>query len=120
MNDKVSQSKIDHDGKQLIIKNNETRLVKLPSKIEEIIEFDDVIVVRVYPQNKEFINENIFGVSYFGEILWQIKPIKHVFKKSPYTSIFKKGNSVKAHNWDGTDLIIKPFTGDIKKEEYSK
>lgn len=117
---KLERLRIDIEENKLLITNGEIKIAILPSKIEELEKFNHVIVVRIHPKSETFINENIFGISYTGEIVWQIKYLKHVFAHSPYTSIFKLGELIQAHNWDGTDVIINPATGDIIQEGYSK
>ncbi len=50
-------------------------------------QFEKALVVRIHPEATKFLNENIFGILYDGKILWQIKPIKYVYKDSPYTGM---------------------------------
>ena len=120
MNDINSQPKISFDKNELIIMGYEKTLIKLPARIEQIEQFNDVVIVRVHPKGEIFINENIFAVSHTGKLLWQIKVVKHVTKHSPYTGMVKKESLLKVHNWDGTDLVIDPNSGKIIDESYSK
>jgi hypothetical protein len=103
-----------------ILKGNEKKITYFQTPIEGIEQFDQVLVVMIYPEGENFLNENIFGVSYDGEILWQIKPIKHSDKRSPYVGIFRKGNYVKIYNWNGKNFIIDPNTGEAISEGYNK
>ncbi len=112
--------KVTSEQMNLVISNDTVTTVIMPSLIKQIIEFDQMVVVRLQPNIAKFINENIFGVSYSGKIKWQIATRKYVFEKSPYTNISKDGQMLKAHNWDGTDLLIDPVTGDILKSSYSR
>ncbi len=120
MNNMNIQPKISFDKNELTIIGSEKMLIKLPSTIEQIEQFNDVVIVRVHPKGERFINENIFAVSYGGEMLWQIKTVKHVAKHSPYTGMVKKETLLKVHNWDGSDLVIDPCSGQIIDESYSK
>ena len=94
--------------------------VELPYEIKQVEQFDNNLVVRLkIPLGIRF-NENIFGISYEGKILWQIEPRKHPTSVSPYTNLAREGDSVYVFNWDGTDLVLDPYTGKILKEGYSK
>ena len=120
MNDMNIDLKISFDKNELVIIGSEKTLTMLPSKIEQAEQFNDVVIVRVHPRGERFMNENIFAVSYSGKIVWQIKAVKHVAEHSPYTSMIKKENLLKVHNWDGSDLLIDPQSGQIINESYSK
>ena len=96
------------------------KMINFPSPIKQIEQFDKVIVVRIHPKADKFLNENIFGVSYDGKILWQIEKLKYVYKDSPFTGMGREGDFVKLCNWDGTDLIVNPETGKIIQKGYSK
>ena len=64
---------INFENNSLIISvGNDKKTVKFLSPIKQIEQFDKVIIVRVHPKTDNFLNENIFGVSYDGEIIWQI------------------------------------------------
>lgn len=94
--------------------------VKFPWPIAELLEFDTSLVVRLEPESGVIFNENIYGVSFSGQILWQIKKVKHIYNDSPYTKIIKLDNSLKVFNWDGDEFIINPLTGEILEKSYNK
>jgi len=116
----MSKKAVTVDDSKLEITDDGVTTVVLPSSIKQFLEFDQIVIVRIQPKCSSFINENIFGVSYSGKIVWQIAERKYVFARSPYTNISKEGQLLKAHNWDGTDLVIDPQSGNVLKASYSR
>ncbi len=109
------------EDKLVIAANDGINNVNFDSKIKQVEQFDNLLIVRVNPKTKAgFLNENIFGVSFDGKILWQIEVLPHVYENSPYTGMSKEGESIKLCNWDGTDLIVNPVSGKIIKKGHSK
>ena len=86
----------------------------------EVIDFPDVVVVMLNVSPAQICNENVFGVSYDGDKLWQIEKKSHVYKNSSYTGLFKKGENVVLSNWDGLELTVSPITGKVLSERYGK
>lgn len=94
--------------------------VKFPYDVAQVLDFSNVFVVRIESPLKSRFNENVYGVSYDGKILWQVGPRKYVYEDSPYTGMIKEDEKVKLFNWDGTELLVNPMTGRVLKEEYGK
>lgn len=94
--------------------------VDFPYPVAETVIFSDVVIVRVEPPVGIIFNENIFGISLTGDLLWQIKTLKHVYGDSPYTSVKEVVSGIKLSNWDGDDVIVNPKTGSILQVGYSK
>lgn len=112
---------INFKNNSLIINNGgKKKRINFLSKIKQIELFDKVVVVRIDPKLDKFLNENIFGVSYDGEILWQIEKLKYAYKDSPFTGMGREGDFIALCNWDGTDLIVNPETGAIISKAWSK
>jgi len=88
--------------------------------IRQAVLFEEKLLVRIEPEVRKICNENVFCVSLEGKILWQIAPTPHIYVDSPYTGIGKDGKYAKLYNWDGTDLIVNPSTGEIIKKSFSK
>lgn len=86
--------------------------------IADIVAFDDAVVVRLNSPSDKHFNENVFGVSYDGKILWQIEKKEHVYDESPYTYIGQRDDNVILFNFDGLELTVEPATGKILKEEH--
>lgn len=109
-----------HDNILEITDGENFKSVSFRYRIDEILYFENFCMVMIEPGIGQTLNENIYGVSIDGDILWQIAPIPHAYARSSYTGMGKVGDKVKLSNWDGTDLIINPATGDILEKSYSK
>jgi hypothetical protein len=88
--------------------------------IAEVLDFDDVLVVRVDPEPGSKDNENIFGVDAIGAIIWKVPARKYIYDDSPYTGAMKAGKDIKLFNWDGTELLVNPSTGGVVQETYGR
>lgn len=105
------------DG-QLIIGDKQ---IEFPYPIAEMLEFSEIIVVRFEVPPKSGLNENVFGVNYDGEVVWQIPQQIHVREDSPYTSINRENyNEVGCYNWDATLYIVNSMTGKVVGKEFLK
>lgn len=90
-------------------------------EVEQFIQFDNFIVVRIETPVSIIFNENVFGLSEEGEIMWQIEHKEFIHNNSPYTNIKLLDNGqVRLSNWDGTHLEIEPLTGEILREFWVK
>ena len=88
--------------------------------IAEVLNCDDVLVVRIDPDPGSKDNENIFGVDANGAVVWKVPARKYIYDDSPYTGIKKVGNNVQLFNWDGTELLVDPSTGGVVQETYGR
>lgn len=88
--------------------------------VASVVEFDDFVVVLLDVPPDQSHNENVYGVSREGNVLWQVPPRKHVYANSPYTYAERKGDSVFLSNWDGLELTVDAATGVILSESYGK
>ena len=121
MNNHSSKCPVKINGSELIIESENMHKITLSSKIQKTEEFDNAIVVMVHPNTSTFLNDNVFGVSYDAKILWQVMSLKHIaYKHSPFTGMVRMGKNIKLCNWDGTDLIVDPTTGEVIEKRYSK
>lgn len=117
----ISKKKYEIENSHLMIFDGVKIKVKLPYPVYKVEAFDDCLVVLLIGEDGYFpINENIFGVSYDGKILWQIEKVEHVNRDSPYTGMSKKDNLLLAYNWDGFDYQINPKTGKIINRKFVK
>jgi hypothetical protein len=110
---------IDYSVEKNILKVKSEE-VQFDWPIAEIVAFNDILVVRVEPDPGVCFNENVFGVSANGEIVWAVEKLKHVYGDSPYTKIIAKDEHVKLFNWDGDELLVDPFTGKITAMGYGR
>lgn len=121
MNNKLSNFTVIFEKNSLNICNeNGKKIINFQSPIEQIEQFDEIIVVMVYPKTNNFLNENLYGVSYDGKILWQVEKIEHVDRDSPYTGMGEENGLLGAYNWDGFDYLIDPKTGKILDKKFVK
>lgn len=88
--------------------------------IDKILEINNSYVVLLEVPVKILFNENIYGVSNSGKIIWQIDKTRHVYEKSPYTNIFIEKGKIWAFNWDGMAHELNEKTGKIISEKYLK
>jgi hypothetical protein len=109
------------DNKRLkLLGSEDEKIIIFDFPIRQVIKFHDCFVVRLEPDVGQIYNENVFGISNEGKILWQIETMSHVYKDSPYTWLGQEGDIAKLSNWDGADLVIEPYTGRIIKKSYSR
>ena len=59
-------------NKLYITLGGDKKTIEFPYAIGEIEIFDDCIIIMIDPPIKTTFNENIYSVSYDGNILWQI------------------------------------------------
>lgn len=88
--------------------------------IAEVLNCDEVLVVRVDPDPGSKDNENVFGVHANGAIVWKVPARTYIYDDSPYTGTMKAGKNVKLFNWDGTELLVNPSTGGVVQETYGR
>jgi len=105
------------NGKSLIVSG---KSIKFPLDIKQVEVFPNSFVVRLEVPTNFVFNENIFGVSKDGMILWQIEKLTYVYSNSPYTGMLREKNFIKLFNWDGKNLIVNPDNGKIIEVEYGK
>lgn len=106
---------------QLIItQGSNEKVIIFLFDISQFIQFEKIIVVSIEPKQHHILNENLFGVSYEGKILWQVEKVEHVSKDSPYMGIAKRNGILSAYNWDGFNYFINPETGEIIDKKFAK
>jgi len=115
------QIEIYFDKNHLIIKKRDSKItLKFKYDIDNIQKFNDCFVIMLGLQKHVIFNENIYGVSYDGKILWQIEKNNHLDEDSPYTGLGVESNLLTAYNWDGYDYLINPQTGKIIDKKFVK
>lgn len=88
--------------------------------IKQVIEFLKSYVIRLEPDLGTIDNRNVYGINYNGEVIWRIENGTFVYKDSPFTGMSKLGDKVKLLNWDGSDWIVDPETGEVIERSFSK
>jgi hypothetical protein len=124
------------NGNQLIFENGAHAEFDLPIKCA--IEVSGIVVLALDVPPKQSMNENVFGVSNEGKIIWQIERIpevshptcryKNLYEQIPDTLICQldrfpvyKGLSEYGHrsdtfiagNWCGSEAIVDVKTGKV-------
>lgn len=104
------------EGEQLLL--HEGRHVDFDFPVSQVVEFDDALVVLIEVPAQVLSNENVFGVSKTGQILWQISPEKLVYDNSPYVQLARMGEFAQLQNWDGLVLQVDPSNGSVINRSY--
>ena len=104
--------------KSLILESGKT--VSFPYPISKALGFDDAIVVMLdVPQGVQ-LNENVFGISYEGETLWQVERRQYISKHSSYTGLGRRDDNAFLSNWDGLELTVNPATGEVLQQGFGR
>lgn len=111
-------SDVSYSSKILRLKSGKS--VTFKYNIAEVAILEGIIIVRLDVPPGRIMNENIYGVSKDGNILWQISKLGHIYGDSPYTGMTRRGDKFTIYNWDGLDVTIDPYTGEILSKSYSK
>ena len=90
---------------------------QFPGEIAEIIDCEEAIVVRL-ESNSLGPSENVFGLDYSGNFLWQIPKASSFQAIHPYVSLSRKGGYVDVLNWDGHILTVNPKSGIALQENF--
>ena len=93
-------------------------------KIADVIVLEDkVIVMLEIPTNENFL-ENIYAVSPYCEIIWQVQPIKDfdskILEVLPYENLFYNNEKLSASDFYGRKYDIDVENGKIKSFQVSK
>lgn len=109
-------------GNQLVIVNNDGSevITALPSPIAQVLMHKHVIVVRTEPAPGVINNENIYGLTTAGALIWTVPSHIHLYDDSPYVNMVLVNDELKLINWDGLILFLNPYDGKMLREEWSK
>ncbi len=88
--------------------------------VVETVMAGDTFVVRIDPMPGTCDNENVFGISQDGCIVWQVGKRRHIYNDSPYTGLTIVDGKLVLSNWDGTDLVVDPPSGRVLSESQGK
>jgi hypothetical protein len=91
--------------------------------IEQAIEVEDMLIVRLEIPITKVYNENVFGISLAEKkIKWQIEKREYNVKRAscPFVWIRTLDDQLILNNWCDTYLVVEPQTGKILEEGYSK
>jgi outer membrane protein assembly factor BamB len=111
MSYRVSGRKIElSSGKSLAFKH----------KIREAVETETAIIVCLDVPTNRKLEDNIYAISYDGELLWQVAPTQHSMKNSCYIGVSKVGGLIRAFNFDGMVYDLDPKDGKIVNQYFGK
>lgn len=113
-----------HDS-TLVLDNGKKVSFKYP--ISDVVLANEVLVVMLNVPSTKIFNENVYGVSRQGKILWQVEKTASVSNNNPYVGIHitpsmqKHGEKfIKLNKWDGVTNEIRPETGKILSSRFTK
>lgn len=103
---------------ELVLKGG--KIVSFNYPVRETLNFPEVIIVLLDVPPKANFNENVYGVSYDGKVLWQVSPYRHLGSDSPYTGINYESDKAGLYNWDSTLYVVEPETGQLINKRFVK
>jgi len=98
------------------IKFANDKIAEFPYEIEYCLSFRNVFVVMLKVPLKTTYNENVFGLSIGGEIIWRIEkaPYQGTRSDCPYTHIVAiNDNEANLFNWCDINVRIEAQSGKI-------
>jgi hypothetical protein len=112
-------------GNQYSIKENRIMVgdAEMPFNfsIEQVIEVEDMLIVRLEIPITKVYNENVFGISLAEKkVKWQIAKKKYSNEQCSFTYIRIFEGELELVNWCSVYFIVDPTTGNILREGWSK
>jgi hypothetical protein len=91
----------------------------LPYKIQEWIEIEQLLVVRIDSEDTiEYgdtcLDRNIYAFNKNAEMKWQILAIRVAVSPKPFTHMEYKNGELIVHNWVGGDYQVNLSNGQLK------
>ena len=114
----VPLPQFDGTSLNLTTEDGRTATVGFEYPIEQVLCFETMVVVRL--KSPAGVNENVFGVSTEGQIVWRVPKLKYPYEDSPFTGVSEEDGMARLFNWCGLDLWLDPATGEIIKERFSR
>lgn len=114
------EEKVKFDNDFLVI---DKQKIRFSNNIRSIEELDDRIIVLLSIPQKDDEIDNIYAVSYEGNILWQVQSLKILFPDQlnlPYEQIVIDGDEIRATDFYGRRYFINARSGLIKKRDTVK
>lgn len=89
------------------------KATNFPLPIAGVVDADDVLLVRLQVPADTIFNENVFGVSAQGDVLWQIGHQRFVLERSPYMWVESRDGLAYLGNLSDDVLTVEPRTGRV-------
>lgn len=84
---------------------------------------DKILVLLSIPQDDKETIDNIYAVSYDGEIIWRVESLKKLYSSQinlPYEYMTVNGSEIQATDFYGRRYFIDIENGHIKKRDVVK
>lgn len=62
----------------------------------------------------------MYALDQAGTLIWQVKPVKHVYENSSYVGVTRTGEQARLFNWDGMVYDVDPRTGEVINSYWGK
>ncbi len=111
---------MNHNTLNIHQPDGSSKTVSFDWPISQALQHGQIIIVRTEPPIGACDNRNVYGVAADGKKLWQIEPIKHSYADSPYTGLSLDSEGAVLSNWDGTNVVVDPTTGQIIRQSQGK
>ncbi len=85
--------------------------------IVHAMQFEDIVVVIVWPPRETQYNENVFGVDLSGNIVWQIEPQYPSTVDMAFGGLDKIGQYAVVSDVLSAAIYLNPATGEVVKRE---
>lgn len=89
-------------------------------EIGDTVYCNRVVAVRLIIPTDVVLNENIYGYTTDGDMLWQIEKVGLPYVNSPYTGLWCEAENFMAYNWSGFELTLDPQTGKVISRLFTK
>lgn len=96
--------------------------VDLPYEVDEVLEMQDLVIVRVEPPVGQIFNRNVFAYTKQGLLVWEIEESPHGTElDKPFVGIRKgEPGELIAANWNGVDYSVNLKSGSIGVKAFNK
>jgi hypothetical protein len=102
------------DGYSIVFANGKRHT--FPDLINQAVEFEDVVILRLDTDSLQRTNQNVYAFDYRGSLLWQIPVRRHMTEHSPCVGLYRHGEMIEAYNWDGHTMTLHPRLGSVMTE----
>lgn len=108
-------TEIEYSGDELTIGGER---IELPASINQCLEFDGLVVVRLDTLGKSNDPRNVWAFDRDGSLEWKIESVEPTGgSENPYTHITVEEGVLWASNWDGHRYEIDVESGEMLDRE---
>jgi len=101
-----------YEYKLNILYRNSKQFLVLPSDIEKILLYEELIVILI-KSNELVNNRNIFCYDVNGAFLWQIPNAVELHSRNDFTGVYVQDENLYAYNRNGVEYKIEKNTGNF-------